>query len=86
MFVLNLACRDSNLRSVVLSNIHADFPFVVSYRIPDEVNEVVLAARQSSVVAVEDAASVKKKFEPTIKAFKKINQVKAQCLPLLAIT
>jgi DNA-binding protein len=59
-----------------LSNIRTNFPFVVSYKIPDEVNEIVLAARQKSMVAVEDASSVKKKFEPTVKAFKKINQVK----------
>ena len=76
LFVLNLACRDSNLRLEVLSNIRSHFPCLVSYNIPDEVNEVVIAARQWSMIADEAAASAKLKFKPTLKAFKRVNQVR----------
>ena len=48
----------------------------MSYNIPDEVNEVVIAARQWSMIADEAAASAKLKFKPTLKAFKKVNQVR----------
>jgi hypothetical protein len=73
LFVLNLACRDSDLRAQVVGNVRAEFPFVVGYKIPEEVNEIVLASRRKSQLHLDDGA--KKRLEPTVSAFRKINQV-----------
>ena len=48
-----------------------EFPYIVTYKIPEEVNEVLFCSRQKSQIHSEG----KKKFEPTLKAFKKINQI-----------
>ena len=53
LFVLNLACRDPKLRLEVLKNIRAEFPFVLSYKVPDEVNEVLFCSRQKSQIHLQ---------------------------------
>lgn len=53
LFVLNLACRDPKLRLEVLKNIQAEFPFALSYKVPDEVNEVLFCGRQKSQIHLQ---------------------------------
>ena len=75
MFVLNLACRDPLLRSEVIQDIHQVFQTVWSYKVPEEVNEILFCTDhelRSSCVKVNDS----KKHQPPaalVEAFSKVN-------------
>ncbi|XP_029939371.1 eEF1A lysine and N-terminal methyltransferase [Salarias fasciatus] len=47
VFMLNLACRDSTLRNSVLERVRGVFPTVLSRKIEEETNEILLCARDS---------------------------------------
>ncbi|CAN9500634.1 unnamed protein product [Ophioblennius macclurei] len=47
VFMLNLACRDSTLKNNVLERVSAVFPTVLSQKIEEETNEVLLCARET---------------------------------------
>lgn len=47
-FVLNLVCRDSNLRKEVLDFLTHIFRSVTSFKVPEEVNEIVFCTDDTS--------------------------------------
>ncbi|XP_037326341.2 eEF1A lysine and N-terminal methyltransferase isoform X2 [Pungitius pungitius] len=48
VFILNLVCRDSSLRTSVRERVSATFPTVLSRKVEGEVNEVLLCSRGAS--------------------------------------
>ncbi|XP_023139604.2 eEF1A lysine and N-terminal methyltransferase isoform X1 [Amphiprion ocellaris] len=44
LFILNLACRDSALRKSVLERVNGVFPTILSQKIDEEINEVLLCS------------------------------------------
>ena len=67
--MLNLACRDPLLRSEVIQDIHQVFKSVWSYRVPEEVNEILFCTDHAEW-------SEKKKIDkkhPAFEAFSKVN-------------
>ncbi|KAL6107488.1 mettl13 [Pungitius sinensis] len=54
VFILNLVCRDSSLRTSVRERVSATFPTVLSRKVEGEVNEVLLCSRGAS--GTSDAA------------------------------
>ena len=69
IFVLNITCRDPTLRSEVLTDIKKVFNQVLSYQIPQEVNEILLCWKNSES---EKNSKVNKKH-PVIQAFQSVN-------------
>jgi len=69
IFVLNLACRDSTLRSEIISDVQKVFTTVWSYKVPEEVNEILFCTDH------EWALKTKKvdRKHPAIEAFDKVN-------------
>lgn len=49
IFVLNLVCRDDALRESVVSNLMSTFPIVLSYKLDDEVNEIIFCTSSKSI-------------------------------------
>uniref|UniRef100_A0A3Q2FG57 eEF1A lysine and N-terminal methyltransferase n=1 Tax=Cyprinodon variegatus TaxID=28743 RepID=A0A3Q2FG57_CYPVA len=47
LFMLNLVCRDLLLRKNVLERVKSVFPTILSQRIPEEINEVLLCFREA---------------------------------------
>ena len=68
MFVLNLACRDPLLRSEVIQDIHRVFQTVWSYKVPEEVNEILFCTDHEW----PNAKKISKKH-PAVEAFGQIN-------------
>ena len=68
MFVLNLACRDPLLRSEVIQDIHRVFQTVWSYKVPEEVNEILFCTDQEW----PNAKKISKKH-PAVEAFGQVN-------------
>merc|ERR1719266_43313 len=68
MFVLNLACRDPLLRSEVIQDIHRVFQTVWSYKVPEEVNEILFCTDQEW----SNAKKISKKH-PAVEAFGQVN-------------
>jgi len=66
---LNLACRDSTLRSEIISDVQKVFTTVWSYKVPEEVNEILFCTDH------EWALKTKKvdRKHPAIEAFDKVN-------------
>ena len=78
MLVLNLACRDPLLRSEVIQDIHKVFKTVWSYKVPEEVNEILFctdheSCQNSSQNAKNSGNHKINKKHPAIEAFGKIN-------------
>ena len=48
IFVLNLVCRDPELRSAVIADVKNVFANVVSFKVPEEVNEIVYCTSGSA--------------------------------------
>ena len=46
---MNLVCRDSQLRDEVVSNVKGVFSELYSYKVEDEVNEIIYAFNSNSV-------------------------------------
>jgi len=68
MFVLNLACRDPLLRSEVIQDIHRVFQTVWSYKVPEEVNEILFCTDHEW----SNAKKISKKH-PAVEAFGQVN-------------
>ena len=71
IFVLNITCRDPTLRLEVLSDVKNIFNNVLSYQIPQEVNEIFLCWKN----CVSDINSKVTKNHPVIKAFLSVNDI-----------
>ena len=67
IFVLNLVCRDPDLRSGTISILHEVFGSILSYKVPEEVNEVLFCSREVTTVKKVDAR------HPFIEAFRTVN-------------
>ncbi|XP_022048358.1 eEF1A lysine and N-terminal methyltransferase [Acanthochromis polyacanthus] len=52
LFILNLACRDSALRKSVLERVNGVFPTILSRKIEEEINEVLLCSRGDKETSV----------------------------------
>ncbi|XP_052853485.1 eEF1A lysine and N-terminal methyltransferase homolog [Drosophila gunungcola] len=53
LFMLNLVCRDESLRSEALDNLHKVFPAVCSYKLDEDINEIVYCANDEKYKTVE---------------------------------
>ena len=51
---MNLACRDPGLRSQILKDIHGIFKTVWSYKVPEEVNEILFCTDHHLVETADD--------------------------------
>ena len=72
IFVLNITCRDPTLRSEVLTDIKNAFKGdLISYQIPQEVNEIFLCWKNT----VPDMNSKINKKHPAIQAFESVNKI-----------
>ena len=72
IFVLNITCRDPTLRTEVVNDIKTAFDGeLLSYRIPQEVNEIFLCWKTS----VPEMKSKVNDKHPAIKAFETVNRV-----------
>ena len=69
IFVLNITCRDPTLRSEVVTDIKKVFQDVLSYQIPQEVNEIFLCWKNCGT----EIKSKVNKRHPVIKAFQYVN-------------
>lgn len=70
IFVLNITCRDPTLRSEVIADIKNAFKGdLLSYQIPQEVNEIFLCWKST----LPDMKSKINKKHPAIKAFDTVN-------------
>ena len=70
IFVLNITCRDPTLRSEVVADVKNAFKGdLLSYQIPQEVNEIFLCWKNT----VPDMKSKINKKHPAIKAFDTVN-------------
>lgn len=49
IFVLNLVCRDDKLKTSIMERLHKMFISVVSYKLEDEVNEIVFCCKSAKV-------------------------------------
>jgi hypothetical protein len=65
---LNLACRDPLLRSEVIQDIHRIFQTVWSYKVPEEVNEILFCTDHEW----PNAKKISKKH-PAVEAFGQVN-------------
>ena len=70
IFVLNITCRDPTLRLEVVTDVKKVFHEVLSYQIPQEVNEIFLCWKNCSP---EKNNKVNKKH-PVVQAFKSVNE------------
>ena len=69
IFVLNITCRDPTLRSEVVTDVKKVFEEVLSYQIPQEVNEIFLCWKS----CVTEIKSKVNKKHPVIQAFQSVN-------------
>ena len=53
MFVLNLVCRDSILRAEILSKLSNNWQCVVSYKLEEEVNEILFCSNNEKLKSTE---------------------------------
>lgn len=49
IFVLNLVCRDDQLKEGIVATLAKMFPFAVSYKLEDEVNEIVFCSKSQKM-------------------------------------
>ena len=73
MFVLNLACRDLLLRSEVIQDIHQVFQTVWSYKVPEEVNEILFCTDHEWSNTTKSSGGKVNKKHPALEAFGKVN-------------
>lgn len=76
IFVLNLACRDEKLRDLVLEDLRSSFKFVCSYKLNEDINEVLYCRNDDKLdnlekwkncmeISANDINALGKKFEPS---------------------
>ncbi|XP_068150384.1 LOW QUALITY PROTEIN: eEF1A lysine and N-terminal methyltransferase homolog [Drosophila tropicalis] len=53
LFMLNLVCRDESLRSEALENLQKTFSAVCSYKLDEDINEIVYCANDSKYKTIE---------------------------------
>ncbi|XP_017120953.1 eEF1A lysine and N-terminal methyltransferase homolog [Drosophila elegans] len=53
LFMLNLVCRDESLRTEALDNLHKVFAAVCSYKLDEDINEIVYCANDEKYKTVE---------------------------------
>ncbi|XP_017032960.1 eEF1A lysine and N-terminal methyltransferase homolog [Drosophila kikkawai] len=53
LFMLNLVCRDEALRSEAIDNLHKVFPAVCTYKLDEDINEIVYCANDAKYKTVE---------------------------------
>ncbi|KAH8350772.1 hypothetical protein KR084_011029 [Drosophila pseudotakahashii] len=53
LFMLNLVCRDESLRTEALENLHKVFPAVCSYKLDEDINEIIYCANDEKYKTVE---------------------------------
>nr|XP_016941888.1 eEF1A lysine and N-terminal methyltransferase homolog [Drosophila suzukii] len=53
LFMLNLVCRDESLRTEALDNLHKVFPAVCSYKLDEDINEIIYCANDEKYKTVE---------------------------------
>ena len=63
MFVLNLVCRDSVLRSEIVSKLSSLWQCVVSYKLEEEVNEVIFCTNNDKLKSSEAIKSFNQAFK-----------------------
>ena len=66
--MLNLVCRDPDLREATVAVLREVFASVLSYRVPEEVNEVLFCARERLFTGKRVDAG-----HPMIAAFRAVN-------------
>ena len=76
VFILNLVCRNSDLRDKVVRDLHTVFPELYSIRIEGEVNEIVIALPQPRY----QSASEDKKSDGGLRTLFQSSVVKLQKL------
>lgn len=68
---MNLACRDASLRSQILKDIGDVFKTIWSYKVPEEVNEILFCTDHEW--APQQVKNTKKQRPALIEAFGKVN-------------
>ena len=74
-FVLNLVCRDSQLRSEVINELIRDsFQNIISYKIPEEVNEILYcsASKEQNPKQQKNKSKIDVQH-PMIQSFRLVN-------------
>ncbi|XP_063702286.1 eEF1A lysine and N-terminal methyltransferase homolog [Culicoides brevitarsis] len=69
LFILNLVCRDDELREKVIADLKKDFKAVCSFKLEEDLNEIVYCSASEAPL---DAEKWKKMFE---KSAKELNQL-----------
>ena len=49
MLVLNLVCRDTALKKNVCSDLKSVFPSIVSFAVPQEVNDILYCSKENNL-------------------------------------
>ena len=73
MFVLNLVCRDPKLRDSVTSDLRRVFPGVLSFSVPEEVNDILFCSSDSRL----PNPGAKRKVGPKHQAVDAVRKVNA---------
>ncbi|MEQ2306444.1 eEF1A lysine and N-terminal methyltransferase [Ameca splendens] len=70
LFILNLVCRDPVLRKNVLERVRSVFPTILSRKIAEEINEVLLCSREEKDAAhiLPSMSQAAKKFQSMLSA------------------
>lgn len=68
LFILNLVCRDPVLRKNVLERVRSVFPMILSRKIAEEINEVLLCFREEKDAThiLESLSQTAKNFQSTL--------------------
>ncbi len=75
--MLNLVCRDDDLREKTVSSLGGVFSSVASYKVPLEVNEVLYCGKDEATLKGTGKSKSKKKVDlscPVVVAYKAVNE------------
>ena len=54
LFILNLVCRDEELRNSALTQLHQVFPSICCYKLDEDINEVIYCSNDEKFKSAED--------------------------------
>jgi len=82
MFVLNLVCRDSVLRSEIVKKLTSIWTCVVSYKLEEEVNEILFCSNNEKLKSGDVNSTINQAFKLVNDHVKKVTKLKEDLIDL----
>jgi len=82
MFVLNLVCRDSVLRTEIIKKLTSLWTFVVSYKLEEEVNEILFCSNNDKLKTGDVNCTINQAFKFVNDHVKKVTKLKNDFIDL----